>query len=49
VLIWLDKTEFDAREEDKAVLRSAYERKRNGPGGIDGVTDFDGKPAQKTK
>ena len=49
VLIWLDKTEFDAREEEKAVLRNAYERKRNSPGGIDGVTDADGKPAQKTK
>jgi len=49
VLIWLDKTEFGAREEEKAVLRNAYERKRNSPGGIDGVTDADGKPAQKTK
>jgi hypothetical protein len=48
VLIWLDKAEFDEREAEKAVVRRAYEAKRNSPGGIDGVIDAQGKPAQKT-
>ena len=48
VLIWLDKNEFNEREAEKAVIRAAYEKKRNSPGGIDGVTDANGKPAQKT-
>jgi hypothetical protein len=49
VLIWLDKVEFNEREAEKATLRNARERQRNSPGGIDGVTDADGRLAQKTK
>jgi hypothetical protein len=49
VLIWLDKVEFNEREAEKAVIRQAREVRRNSPGGIDGVTDANGAPAQKTK
>jgi hypothetical protein len=47
VLIWLPKEEHDAREADKRALIAAREKKRNSPGGIDGVTDVNGQLAQK--
>ena len=46
VLIRIPLEEYEARQADIANAMKARENRRNGPGGIDGVTDAQGKLAQ---
>jgi hypothetical protein len=48
VLVWLDKAEYESREADKRALVAVRNNKKVGPGGLDGVVDAQGKPAQNT-